>query len=98
MTSKQEAAFGARLRRLRLQKELSQRDLAEPLYTAAYISTVEAGKRRPSRPALEHFAKRLGVEVDELLTGKPPDLEARLDLQLAEARVAISSGDLATAG
>lgn len=94
MTIKEEAAFGARLRRLRLQRGLSQRDLAEPAYTAAYISTLEAGKRRASRPAIDHFAERLGVEVDELLTGKPPDLEARLDAELAAARVDVSAARL----
>lgn len=94
MTSKQESAFGPRLRRLRLERGLSQRDLAEPHYTAAYISTVEAGKRRPSRPALEHFAQRLSVQVDQLLTGKPPDLEARLEIYLNDARVLTSAGRL----
>lgn len=92
MTPKEEAAFGARLRRWRLERGLSQRDLAEPVYTAAYISTVEAGKRRPSRPAIEHFAQRLGVGVDELLTGKPRDLEAQLDLLLNRAWVEASGG------
>jgi tetratricopeptide (TPR) repeat protein len=92
MTSKAEAAFGARLRRLRVQRSLSQRELADPVYTAAYISTVEAGKRRPSRAALEHFARRLGIEVDELLTGKPPGLEAQLGLRLNEARIHASAG------
>jgi tetratricopeptide (TPR) repeat protein len=96
-SSKEEATFGARLRGLRLEKGLSQRDLAEPHYTAAYISTVEAGKRRPSRSALEHFAERLGVEVDQLLTGKPPDLEARLEVHLNDARLHISEGRLAEA-
>ena len=92
--TKGETAFGSRLRRLRLERGLSQRDLAEPHYTAAYISTVEAGKRRPSRPALDHFAQRLGVGVDQLLTGKPPDLEARLEIHLNEARVLTSAGRL----
>jgi tetratricopeptide (TPR) repeat protein len=92
--TKGETAFGSRLRRLRLERSLSQRDLAEPHYTAAYISTVEAGKRRPSRAALEHFANKLGVEVDQLLTGKPPDLEARLEIYLNDARVLLSAGRL----
>ena len=92
--TKGETTFGSRLRRLRLERSLSQRDLAEPHYTAAYISTVEAGKRRPSRPALDHFAAKLGVQVDQLLTGKPPDLEARLEVHLNDARVRISAGAL----
>lgn len=86
--------IGQRLRRFRLEAGMSQRDLAEPLYTHAYVSTVEGGKRKPSRPAVEHFAGRLGKDVDEILTGRPPNLSARLDLELQEARRAVSAGYL----
>lgn len=83
---------GRRLRRLRLARGLTQRELAEPRYTHAYVSSIEAGRREPSRRALEHFAGKLGVEVEELLTGRPRDLAARLSLRLQEARVALSAG------
>lgn len=83
---------GSRLRRLRVARGLTQRELGEPRYTHAYISTIEAGRRHPSQEALEHFASKLGVEVDELVTGRPPGLEARLGVRLQEARVAISEG------
>ncbi len=83
--------IGTRLRRLRLARELTQRELAEPKYTHAYVSTIEAGRRNPSREALEHFAGKLGVDVDELLTGKPADLEARLDARLMQARIDLSA-------
>jgi tetratricopeptide (TPR) repeat protein len=83
---------GTRLRRLRHARGLTQRQLGEPRYTHAYVSTIEAGRRRPSQEALEHFASKLGVEVDELLTGRPPGFETRLRLRLQGARVAISDG------
>jgi tetratricopeptide (TPR) repeat protein len=83
---------GTRLRRLRHARGLTQRQLGEPRYTHAYVSTIEAGRRRPSREALEHFASKLGVEVDELLTGRTPGLETELRLRLQEARIAISDG------
>ncbi len=86
--------IGTRLRRMRIAKGLTQRELAAPRYTHAYVSTIEAGRRRPSRDALEHFASKLGVEVDQLVTGRPPDLIARLELRLQEARVALSDGRL----
>jgi tetratricopeptide (TPR) repeat protein len=86
--------IGTRLRKLRLERGLTQRELGAPRYTHAYVSTIEAGRRHPSRAALEHFAERLGVGVDELETGRSPDLETRLRLELQEARVAISEGDL----
>ena len=84
--------IGTRLRRLRADRGLTQRELGEPRYTHAYISTIEAGRRRPSRAALEHLAAKLGVEVEQLETGRAPDLEARLRLRLQEARVEISDG------
>jgi len=86
--------IGTRMRRLRHARGLTQRELAAPKYTHAYVSTIEAGRRQPSRDALEHFAARLGVDVDELVTGKPADLEARLHLRLIEARIDLSAGRL----
>jgi tetratricopeptide (TPR) repeat protein len=86
--------IGTRMRRLRLAKGMTQRELAEPKYTHAYISTIEAGRRIPSRPALEFLAKQLGVDVDELATGKPADLEPRLEARLMEARIDVSGGKL----
>jgi len=86
--------IGTRLRRLRADRGLTQRELGEPRYTHAYISTIEAGRRRPSREALEHFASKLDVDVDELVTGRSPGLETRLGVRLQEARIQISDGRL----
>ena len=85
-------ALGPRLRRLRSAAGLTQQELAAPEYTHAYVSTIEAGKRPPSRAALEHFAARLQMDVDELATGRPTDLADRLELQLQEARHHVASG------
>ena len=84
--------LGPRLRRLRLARGMTQKELADPKYSYAYVSTIEAGRRTPSREAIEHFADRLGVSPEELLTGRPADLEARLDLRLQEALVTMSGG------
>src|SRR5581483_3944358 len=86
--------IGTRLRHLRVARGMTQRELASPRYTHAYVSTIEAGRRQPSREAVEFFAAKLGVGVEELLTGRPPDLEARLELRLQEARHALSDGRL----
>jgi tetratricopeptide (TPR) repeat protein len=86
--------IGTRLRHLRIAKGLTQKELAAPTYSAAYVSTIEAGRRAPSRRALEHFATKLGVGVEELATGRPPDLEARLAVELQDARIALSDGRL----
>ncbi|GAA4883502.1 helix-turn-helix transcriptional regulator [Kitasatospora terrestris] len=86
--------FGRRLQRLRHARGLTQRALAEPAYTAAYVSTLEAGRARPSDAALKHLADRLGVDTDELATGRPAHLAARLRLTLAEAQAELATGDV----
>jgi tetratricopeptide (TPR) repeat protein len=80
------------MKRLRLARGMTQKELADPKYSYAYVSTIEAGRRTPSREAIEHFATRLGVTPDELLTGRPADLTPQLELRLMEARVAASAG------
>ncbi len=88
---------GQRLKRLRLQNGLTQKELADPRYTHAYVSTIEAGRRQPSPSALEHFATKLAVDVEELRTGRPAALESKLRLKLQEARRDISAGELEAA-
>lgn len=83
---------GAQLKRLRLAKGLTQKELASPRYTHSYVSTIEAGRRQPSQTALEHFAGKLGVGVQELTTGRSPGLAAQIELRLHEARIALSDG------
>ncbi len=75
---------GARLRRLRRERGLSQRDLSSPGITYAYISRIEAGARTPSVKALRMLAQKLGVTPEYLETGSElggPDLR---ELRLAE--------------
>ncbi|WP_354637928.1 tetratricopeptide repeat protein [Kitasatospora camelliae] len=86
--------IGQRIQRLRHDRGLTQRGLAEPAYTAAYVSTVESGRVRPSEAALRHFADRLGVTADELATGRPAHLAAELELALTEAQGVLAAGDV----
>lgn len=86
--------LGQRIRRFRLARGMTQRELAAPRYTSAYVSTIETGRRSPSRSAIEFFADKLEVGVDELLTGRSPKLVADLELRLNEARIRISDGRL----
>jgi transcriptional regulator with XRE-family HTH domain len=60
---------GARLKRLRLAKGFSQRDLSSPGVSYAYISRIEAGARTPSVKALRKLARKLDVTVEYLETG-----------------------------
>ena len=62
--------LGERLRRLRVERGLSQRELAVPGVTYAYISRIEAGSRQPSLKALRKLAAKLGVTPLYLETGQ----------------------------
>lgn len=79
--------IGARLKRLRLQRGLSQRDLSSPGVSYAYISRIEAGARTPSVKALRKLAQKLKVSVEYLETGRDiRDVDDR-ELRLADAEL-----------
>ncbi|MGK5676625.1 helix-turn-helix domain-containing protein [Micromonospora sp. URMC 106] len=84
--------LGVRLQRLRAERGLTQRALAEPRYTAAYVSAVEGGRRVPSADAVAHFAERLGVTPADLTTGRSPAEAVRLCLRLVDADLAGAAG------
>ncbi|MEU2562050.1 helix-turn-helix domain-containing protein [Streptomyces longispororuber] len=86
------AEIGRRVLRLRTERGLTQRQLAEPAYTPAYVSTLESGRVRPSEAALRHLAGRLGVGYEELATGRPARLGTELRLRLTDARRALATG------
>lgn len=89
--------LGHRVRSLRRDRGLSQEQLAQPDYSAAYISHVEHGKRRPSKEALGHIAQRLGVTLEQLVSGRDPDENLRLEVEIQQAIADIHRGDVAAA-
>ena len=62
-------AAGRRLVHAREEKGLSQRDLAFPGCSAAYISRIERGERVPSLQVLRELARRCGVSEAYLAWG-----------------------------
>lgn len=60
---------GERLRRLRTDAGMSQREISEPGVSYAYISRIEANTRHPSVKALRVLARKLGVTPEYLETG-----------------------------
>lgn len=80
----QRESVGERLRRLRLERGLSQRDLSSPGVSYAYISRIEAGARRPSVKAIRMLAKKLGVTPGYLETGSDLDDADARELRLAD--------------
>ncbi|KOG45806.1 DNA-binding protein [Streptomyces virginiae] len=86
------ARIGRRVQRMRSELGLTQRQLAEPSYTSAYISTLESGKVRPSETALRFLATRLGTSYEELTTGRPAHLATELRLALTDAQQTLATG------
>jgi tetratricopeptide (TPR) repeat protein len=79
--------IGKRLRRLRLERGLSQRELSEPGVSYAYISRIEGGARRPSVKALRMLARKLGVSADYLETGSEIRDTDERELRIADAEL-----------
>lgn len=67
-------ALGQNLRRRRRELGLTQAEVAGGKYTAAYLSRVETGDRRPSMAALRAFASVLGTTPRALTIGVGPGL------------------------
>ncbi|MFY0406360.1 helix-turn-helix domain-containing protein [Solicola sp. PLA-1-18] len=94
-------ALGGRIRQLRRERGLSQRELGGDELSPSYVSLVEAGKRRPSAEAVALMAERLGTSprgLTEDLDGEVlPRTRAEVDLDLKWARIAIRAGNPASA-
>ena len=88
-------AAGQRLKEARLAAGLSQRQLAFPGCSAAYISRLEAGQRVPSLQLLRKIAARLSADENYLATGVAR--ERQRPAELVEADVALRLDELDTA-
>jgi len=65
--------LGRNLRAIRLDRGLSQEDLAEVLHVhRTYIGGLERGERNVSLRSLERLAEGLGVWPEQLLSGAAP--------------------------
>jgi transcriptional regulator with XRE-family HTH domain len=78
---------GDRIRQARTRVGLTQAQLAQGRYTAAYISALERGLAKPSMAALTFLSERLGVSVPDLVSEERP-AAGRL-----EADLLLASGD-----
>jgi tetratricopeptide (TPR) repeat protein len=85
----EEETVGQRLRRLRLERGLSQRELSGPGVSYAYVSRIEAGHRDPSDKAIKRLARRLGVSAEHLATGQELPTARELDSRLTDAELAL---------
>ena len=86
-------SIGVRLRRLRVERGFSQRELSSPGVSYAYISRIEAGARRPSVKALRQLARKLEVSVEYLETGSDLREVDERELRLADAALELRLAD-----
>ena len=60
-------AFGAKLRQIREEKNISLRELAKKIgVSGAFLSDIELGRRFPSLDKIELLAKEIGIPAEDL--------------------------------
>jgi transcriptional regulator with XRE-family HTH domain len=84
---RQEETIGARIRRLREERGMTQRQLAEPGVSYAYLSRIEAGHREPSLRAMRIIARKLGVSLEYIETGARLPFAVERELRLSDAEL-----------
>jgi transcriptional regulator with XRE-family HTH domain len=82
------SAVGRRVFEAREAAGLSQRELAFPGCSAAYISRIERGERVPSLQVMREIARRTGVTEDQLAFGRE-----KLDPSVAERVRAVEAAE-----
>lgn len=88
-------AVGKRLVGAREAAGLSQRDLAFPGCSAAYISRIERGERIPSLQVLRELAARCRVTEAHLAWGKKARFDSDVAERMRDVEAAESSGSKA---
>jgi transcriptional regulator with XRE-family HTH domain len=89
---RRQETIGGRVRRLRLERGLSQRQLAGPGTSYAYLSRIESGQRQPSLKALRAIAAKLDVSPEYLETGAAIPAVAERELRLRDAELELRLG------
>jgi transcriptional regulator with XRE-family HTH domain len=85
--------LGRRIKAARVAAGLTQVQLAAPEISAAYLSRIESGDRRPDLKLLLRFAERTNVPLEQLLVGVNPHQRAALALELDHASVNVALGN-----
>jgi transcriptional regulator with XRE-family HTH domain len=89
--------LGQRLRALRVERGLSQAELAGDLVSPSYVSLIESDRRSPERAVLDGLASRLGCSPFYLESGVAPEELTEQKLRLQFAEIALANGDVAEA-
>ncbi|MBS3872939.1 MAG: helix-turn-helix transcriptional regulator [Firmicutes bacterium] len=89
--------LGERIKSARLEKGLSQEELAQGLLSRSYICELERNKRRPSLATIGALAERLGKPLDYFLENEQQAVEARASIRIDQAYSLVGIGDMAGA-
>ena len=85
--------LGDRIRAARLERKMTQDELARDTFSKSYVSAVELGKIHPSIKALRILARRLQLPASYFLETLEPDIETQqAQLKLARLRLLIALG------
>ena len=88
-------SVGERVRQLRINRGLTQTELAGERFSKEYVSQIERGKTRPTRETVAWLAERLSVDESFLLHGVSSSERDRLESAIAQAEAVLESHDYA---
>lgn len=88
-----QGTIGDRVRGLRLNRRMSQAQLAGPDLSDSYVSLIESGKRTPTPVVARLLAERLGCTTEFLLHGIEPRQRIDTELGLRHAELELRHGD-----
>ncbi len=87
------ALFADTLKKLRAERELSQRELAKRMYvTRSTVARWESGSRLPDAVMMSRLAQCLGVDVGELLSNAAKADEAPNVIMVDDRKVVLTGG------
>ncbi|MBD0317851.1 MAG: helix-turn-helix transcriptional regulator [Thermoleophilia bacterium] len=89
--------LGERVRHLRVNRGMTQTDLAGERFSKEYVSQIERGKTRPTRETIAWLAARLGVDEKFIETGISTDAVERTAGLVSRAEAAVESKEYADA-
>ncbi|WP_182378298.1 helix-turn-helix transcriptional regulator [Nocardioides sp. WS12] len=85
--------LGRRIRAARIAAGMTQSQVAGGEVSAAYVSRIEDGQRRPETQLLARMAARMSTTPHQLLTGITTHEARQLELEVEHAAVALTLGD-----
>lgn len=86
-------ALGARIKQSRIDRSMTQAQAAAGVISAAYLSRIEAGTRRPDLKVLRALSAKLDCTVHEWLVGLSPKQWSERRVELDWAQLSLRTGD-----